>query len=234
MALISLMVLALDQLTKAWIASNLAVHETQEIVEGVVRLRYTQNTGAAFGILQGWTGALSVAAATIVIAIVLSASRVSNGNRANMLALGLVLGGAVGNLADRVRLGYVVDFVEVHGLRLNLNDTVYTFPVFNVADSAITVGVILLIATLIFGKHESQVQSLSTRLRVSALERSEGSNVQSHKSCSDALDFGLRTLDSRRPVRPTPAGWAGLAVVLGGFLLMALRAEARSQQSGGR
>src|SRR6266516_3693907 len=140
MALIALAVLLLDQLTKAWIASNMAVHETREIIQGVVRLRYTENTGAAFGFFQGWTGALSIAAATIVVAILLSASRVTNGNRPNMLALGLVLGGALGNLTDRIRLGYVVDFIEIHGLRINLNETVYTFPVFNVADSAITIG----------------------------------------------------------------------------------------------
>jgi signal peptidase II len=217
MALIALVVLVLDQLTKAWIASNMAVHETREIVEGVVRLRYTQNTGAAFGFFQGWTGALSIAAATIVVAILMSATRVSNGNRANMLALGLVLGGALGNLADRVRLGYVVDFFEVHGLRLNLNDTVYTWPVFNVADSAITIGVILLIVTLIFGKRESE-QAIITPAMHAEQRQPEARFTVDH----DGL------------VRPTPAGWAGLAVVLGGFLLMALRAEARSQESGGR
>jgi signal peptidase II len=70
----------------------------------------------------------------------------------SVLAAGLVLGGALGNLVDRVRLGYVVDFIEVYRPQITINNTVYIFPVFNVADSAITVGVILILIGLLFGK----------------------------------------------------------------------------------
>ena len=147
-------VLVLDQWTKAWIVSNIAYQEPQEIIEGFARLRYTENTGAAFGLFQGWTGLLSILAGVVVIAIIVSAQRVGNGTRTSMLALGLVTGGAIGNLVDRVRLGYVVDFIEVYAARVNLNNTVYTFPVFNVADSAISVGVALLLLTLFIHKDE--------------------------------------------------------------------------------
>jgi signal peptidase II len=155
MPLVALLVLALDQATKAWITANMASHEIRPIIEGFLRLRYTENTGAAFGLFRDWTGALSIAAIIIIVVLVLSASRVSS-NPVLFLALGFVLGGALGNLVDRLRLGYVVDFVEAYGLRLNIGGTIYTFPVFNVADSAITVGVILIIATMLFAKQEDK------------------------------------------------------------------------------
>jgi len=159
MAVAAGVVLVLDQLTKAWIVSNIASHEPQEIIEGFARLRYTENTGAAFGLFQGWTGVLSILAGVVVVAIIVSAQRVGNGTRTSMLALGLVTGGAIGNLVDRVRLGYVVDFIDVHALRVNFNDTVYSFPVFNVADSAISIGVVLLLLTLFIQKDEPSAVS---------------------------------------------------------------------------
>ena len=156
MPLIAFLVLALDQATKAWITANMASHETRSVIEGFLRLRYTENTGAAFGLFRDWTGALSIAAIIIIAVLILSASRVSSGNPVLVLALGAVLGGALGNLVDRLRLGYVVDFIEAYGLRLNIGGTIYTFPVFNVADSAITVGVILIIASMLFVKQEAK------------------------------------------------------------------------------
>ncbi len=154
MAVAAGVVLVLDQLTKLWVVSNIIPRGSREIIEGFARLRYTENTGAAFGLFQGWTGVLSVLAVVVVVAIVASAQRVGSGSRTSMLALGLVTGGAIGNLIDRVRLGYVVDFIEVYAARVNVNNTVYTFPVFNVADSAISIGVILLLLTLFMQKEE--------------------------------------------------------------------------------
>ena len=151
MAVLALLILMLDQATKAWITSNMVSHDARVLIDGFLRLRYTQNTGAAFGLFQGWTGILSIAAVAIIGAIVLSASRMGSGSRVLMLALGLVLGGALGNLTDRIRLGYVVDFIEVYGPHIDLEGTSYTFPVFNVADSGITVGVLLIMAALLFG-----------------------------------------------------------------------------------
>jgi signal peptidase II len=155
MVVVATTVLVLDQLTKAWISANMATHDTRPIIQGFARLRYTENSGAAFGLFQGWTGALSIVAVAIIAAIMLSASRMSGNNRAIMLAIGLVLGGALGNLGDRLALGYVRDFIEVYGPHVEWNGRIYTWPVFNVADSAITVGVLIIMAVLIFGKQNN-------------------------------------------------------------------------------
>jgi len=155
MVVVAALVLALDQVAKAWVTANVPSHGIRPVVEGLVRLRYTENTGAAFGLFQGGTIALSIAAAAIIGVILLSITRMGAGSPLLMFALALVLGGATGNLSDRLRLGYVVDFIEVYALRIDLRGTVYTFPVFNVADSAITVGVLLIMAALLFGKHDA-------------------------------------------------------------------------------
>lgn len=155
-AMVSLaaVVLLIDQLTKAWLTTNMATHDTRPIIEGFVRLRYTENSGAAFGLFQGWTGVLSIAAAAIITAIVLSASRFAGNSKLLMLAIGLVLGGALGNLVDRLTLGHVRDFIDVYGPHIEWNGVVYTWPVFNVADSAISIGVVILMVSLVFGQGE--------------------------------------------------------------------------------
>src|SRR2546426_3465820 len=112
MVAVAAVVLVVDQLTKAWISANMATHDARPIIQGFMRLRYTENSGAAFGLFQGWTGALSIAAVAIIAAIVLSASKMGSNNPSLMLAMGLVLGGAIGNLSDRLTLGYVRDFIE--------------------------------------------------------------------------------------------------------------------------
>jgi signal peptidase II len=207
----AILALVLDQLTKLWIVANVAEKPSISIISGFVRLRYTENTGAAFGFFQGWTSLLSVAAIIIIVVIVISASKVS-ANPLSMVALGLVTGGALGNLADRLRLGYVVDFIDVHGLRLPINNVNYSFPVFNVADSAITIGAILLMATLIFGKESPQTAS------------STGNSTQGEASHTPLALVNPVSLTSKAP---TPAGWAGLFVMLAGLFLIAFRQASR-------
>lgn len=148
--LTALVVIVLDQLTKLWLVSAIPLREQRVVIEGFLQLRHTQNTGAAFGFFQGGTVALSVAAVAIVAAIVYSATRMGDGNGWGMFALSLIVGGALGNLIDRLRLGYVVDFIEVYGPHVKIGNSIYTWPVFNVADSAITVGVLILLATILF------------------------------------------------------------------------------------
>jgi len=166
MVVVTAVVFALDQLTKAWISANMVSHDIRPVIEGIVRLRYTENTGAAFGLFQGGTGVLSIAAIAIITALVLSATRMGSRNLVLMVALGLVLGGAIGNLSDRLSLGYVRDFIEVYALRADFGGIVYTFPVFNVADSAITVGVLLIMAVLLFGNHEPQPKAETPRIAI--------------------------------------------------------------------
>ncbi|HKP51443.1 MAG TPA: signal peptidase II [Chloroflexia bacterium] len=207
----AILALALDQLTKLWVVANVAEKPAISIISGFARLRYTENTGAAFGFFKGWSALLSVAAILIVVAIVISASKVST-NPLSMVALGLVVGGALGNMVDRLRLGYVVDFIDVYGPRISINNVNYTFPVFNVADSAITVGAILLMATLIFGKESPQTA------------QAMGSSMQGETSDTH---ISLTQPASLTPKAATPAGWAGLAVMLAGLFLIAFRQASR-------
>lgn len=140
-------VVVLDQITKALIVRSFELHEYRPVIDGFFSLSHVRNRGAAFGILSNadlpfqpvLLSALSLAA---LLAIAYYFIRLPATARLPRLALALVLGGAVGNLIDRVRLGYVVDFVHVFWRE-------HAWPDFNVADSAITVGVVLLILDIL-------------------------------------------------------------------------------------
>ena len=140
-------VVLLDQASKAWVKRSLDLHEVRPIVDGFLSLSHVQNRGAAFGILSDadlpyQSAIFSVVSFLALGAIAVYASRLPIDARLPRFALSLVLGGAVGNLIDRIRLGYVVDFVHVYWRR-------YQWPDFNVADSAISVGVVLLLLDMI-------------------------------------------------------------------------------------
>lgn len=138
--LVSVAVVALDLATKAWIASVFDPGESHDVT-GFLRLVLVYNTGAAFSFLAdagGWQRWFFMGAAVAISAALVVMLRRQHGNAAVAVALALVLGGALGNLWDRVTLGHVVDFVLLHA-------GTHSWPAFNVADSAITVGVALLI-----------------------------------------------------------------------------------------
>lgn len=145
-------VFVLDQLSKLWVSAGMKVGDFLPVIDGFVRLRYTHNTGAAFGLFRDATGLLSIFSLLVIAGIVVAFVRLGNPSNMATLASGLIVGGALGNLLDRVRLGYVVDFIEVYGPHLEFNSTIYTFPVFNVGDSGITIGVILILIGLLFAK----------------------------------------------------------------------------------
>jgi signal peptidase II len=144
---ISALVVVLDQATKALVLRELVEGLPLPVVDGLVALTLVRNRGLAFGLLGGvpdawrWVVALlSVAALLILVRV---ATRVlPTGGFVGQLSIGLIFGGAVGNLVDRARFGAVIDFVDVH-----LGP--YHWPAFNVADSAITVGVALLALRLL-------------------------------------------------------------------------------------
>lgn len=124
-----LVVLATDQLSKVWIKANL--YPGQSIPrDGPFRLTYVTNTGAAFGLLQEQSLLLTLVAALVVGVILVYYRYLLLDGLLLRMSLGLQLGGALGNLADRLRYGYVVDFLDFR-----------FWPVFNLADSAIVVGV---------------------------------------------------------------------------------------------
>jgi signal peptidase II len=141
------LVVALDQATKVAVDRILQLHESRSVLAGVVQLTYVRNRGAAFGVFsdsqlpyQSWLfAAVSVLA---LVAIAVYGWKLPASSQLPRLALALIIGGALGNLCDRVRLGYVIDFLDVYWGR-------YHWPAFNVADSAITAGVALLVIDML-------------------------------------------------------------------------------------
>lgn len=142
-AAIVLGVVAIDQLTKSWAVTTLE-DGPESIIGHDVELRLSRNTGSAFSLFQGYTPLLAVLAIVLVVLLVRALRRTDD--TWIVVALALVLGGAIGNLVDRVARspgflrGAVVDFVSVGG-----------FPTFNVADAAITIGAVVLVLRLLFG-----------------------------------------------------------------------------------
>lgn len=144
---VALIIAVLDQVTKALVATYLEPFESFAPIEALApyfNIVHVTNTGAAFGILQGGNTLFSIVALVVVGIILYFYRQLTSESWLVRLALGMQLGGAVGNLIDRVRLGYVVDFLD---FRL---PGVLNFPVFNVADSGVVLGVGLLLLLLWF------------------------------------------------------------------------------------
>ncbi len=137
---LGLAVIVVDQIVKAWVLNDLQLGDGRVVpVFGPLQFALVRNQGVSFGLFQGSdVGRWLLSAFSLAVSIGLAVWALRLDKRLTGVAVGLVMGGALGNMIDRVRLGSVVDFVDVHRLY---------FPwVFNVADSAITVGVILLLA----------------------------------------------------------------------------------------
>jgi signal peptidase II len=137
--IIALAVLVLDQATKLYIDGHLALYQSLTVVQGFFNITYVRNKGAAFGIfadsavrLPFFIGISVLAAAAILWYL----GRISEEQKLLRISLSLILAGALGNLIDRLRLGEVIDFLDAHWHQ-------HHWPAFNVADSAITVGVAL-------------------------------------------------------------------------------------------
>jgi signal peptidase II len=131
-------VVVLDQLSKAWLVENVAQGEIREVLGDSIRLVYHQNSGALFGLFRDQAilfGVISIG----VIGLIAAYHGRSGRSLYMSVALGFLLGGAIGNLVDRLRLGYVVDFVDI-----GIGDL--RFYTFNVADSAISTAIVLLVA----------------------------------------------------------------------------------------
>lgn len=137
---LAILILIVDQLTKAWILDGLSLREVGQVLvwPPLLNFSYVENTGVSFGLFGGGGARWILAIFSLVVAGVLAWWALKAERRLLAVAIGLVIGGAIGNVIDRIRFGYVVDFVDVSGIGF--------FPwVFNVADSAITIGVLLLI-----------------------------------------------------------------------------------------
>lgn len=133
--LIALIIVVIDQVTKAIIVRTMALSETIPLIEGVFHITSHRNRGAAFGILQDARVFFIIVTIIVVAAIIWYMPRLRQ-HKLSLTALSLILGGAVGNFIDRLLQGEVVDFLDFR---------LINFPIFNVADSAIVIGVSLLL-----------------------------------------------------------------------------------------
>jgi signal peptidase II len=129
-----LLVVAADQYTKHVVATTFMADESRIVIPHVLYLTYVQNTHGAFGLFGSHPLLLAAFASAVLVGFFLWYRSTGNAGMTTHIAFGLILGGAIGNIADRMRLSYVVDFLDLRW-----------WPVFNVADSAISIGVILLL-----------------------------------------------------------------------------------------
>ena len=143
-------VVALDQATKALVMARIPLYHSIPVIEGLFNLTHLLNPGGAFGFLASQGPVvrqlLFVAATFLAMGLILYYfHRTPGGHRALAAAFALILGGAVGNLIDRLRFGQVVDFLDFYLGR-------YHWPAFNIADSAITVGIGIFVGHLVFNR----------------------------------------------------------------------------------
>ncbi len=156
-------IIALDQYTKYEVQQRIRLFETISIIDGFFNLTHLRNTGGAFGIFAGKKGGIGsiffVAVALVAVGVILYLlHKAKEHERTLSLSLSLVLSGAVGNLIDRIRHGEVVDFLDFHLFS-------YHWPAFNIADSAITIGIGLMAFELLFHDRKRSAKTQAPNLK---------------------------------------------------------------------
>src|SRR3989338_1808323 len=134
---IGLLIVILDQLTKYIIKHNFRLNESIPIIKNILHLTYITNTGSAFGLFKGLNWFFVLFSVIVIIAIFYYLKKIVKSKKLLQFAVGLLLGGTIGNLIDRIAYGAVVDFIDFR-----------VWPVFNIADSAVTISVILMVVLL--------------------------------------------------------------------------------------
>lgn len=142
-------VVSLDQLTKNAVVSGFKLGESIPVISGLFNISRVHNTGAAFGLLSTlspeWRDPFFLLVPAITLAVILGVFyQLREGQLLSVYALASIVGGALGNIADRIRLGYVVDFLDFHW------NSHFHFPAFNVADMAISAGVFMLLIGMLY------------------------------------------------------------------------------------
>ena len=151
--LVSAAIFSLDRWTKTWVASHIAIGGAIPVFPGVLQITHWLNEGAAFSLFADSTSPRTVRVALIIftcvaaLAVLIALVRLGNRVTLTTVALAMILGGALGNVHDRVEYGSVVDFIEVHIFS-------YHWPDFNVADSAIVTGACLLLLDSLISRRE--------------------------------------------------------------------------------
>ena len=138
---------ALDRISKTLVINNFSLYESRPLLDGVIWLTYVHNRGAAFGIMPGKSWLFLLLAIVMVVGVIVYIMRYQV-TPAVKLSLSLLVGGALGNFFDRLRWGYVIDFIDLHW-----------WPVFNIADMAIVIGGLLLAFSLTSRKNNEEIQA---------------------------------------------------------------------------
>ncbi len=150
--IIAIVVLAFDQISKVWVVNTLSAAGDIPVINGVVHWHYAENTGAAFSMMNNvnWFPVFVAVVAGLVSlsAIIYTFTRKHKMHYLEAISLGLIIGGAIGNQIDRLRFGYVLDFIYVK---------LINFAIFNIADAALVVGAILLSVYILF-LHEKHMK----------------------------------------------------------------------------
>ncbi len=152
---ISIFIICLDQISKSYIQTQFGLHDTKALIDGFLNMTYARNFGAAFGFMEqshpeirdwfmfGVPPLVCVIVLSLIYHIKSDSLSEFKNNMLQLISLSLIFGGAVGNYIDRLHYGYVIDFID---FQWKLN---YSFPTFNIADSAIVTGVFFLIISIV-------------------------------------------------------------------------------------
>lgn len=144
--IIAILIIVADQLSKWAVVKYMDLYESIPLIEGWIHITSTRNRGAAFSILQNQRVFFIILTSIAVIFIIYFIYKIYKEHRFFSFALALVLGGAIGNLIDRIVIGEVIDFIDL---------TIINFAIFNIADSAVTVGVTLILLYMVFAKENN-------------------------------------------------------------------------------
>ena len=148
----AILIIVVDQLTKAWVLSGLDLRELGRVPvrPPILNFTWVEHRGVSFGLFGDGSARWMLSAFSVVVAGILGWWALKADRRLLVSAIGLIMGGAIGNVIDRIRFGFVVDFLDFSGTGV--------FPwVFNVADSAITIGVILLVLDSVLSERAAKV-----------------------------------------------------------------------------
>ncbi|WMM09783.1 signal peptidase II [Staphylococcus simulans] len=148
---VTLAVLILDQFTKAYIVKTMSVGDSCSVIPGFLNITSHRNTGAAWGILSGKMGFFFLVTIIVLGLLTYFYVKEARGHFWMQMAISLLFAGALGNFIDRMKNGEVVDFIDTYIFG-------YDFPIFNVADSSLTVGVILILILLLFDSKKNKVK----------------------------------------------------------------------------
>lgn len=137
-----------DQITKWWAINALKNGESIKLIGNLLRFTYAENKGAAFSILQNQLWFFIILTTVMLVVLAYIFFKTKNITQLSRLSIAMIAGGAIGNFIDRIRLGYVVDFIDFRF------GSFYNFPIFNIADSFVVCGTILMIFLILFNKFE--------------------------------------------------------------------------------